>query len=330
MSEPEHAANSPRGLLGDDVTREFKPTVQWRLWIAIATAVTLFGLAYLLIERRRENALRTRLLREHAELTGSLSPRYRAVRAKVERLTMSAVAGYAGDFVAPGFTIDRLRAQPVLYGRVRAREIQRIEQVGASIRRRFDDQVGACAGLEIEKIWRFYDRGEFLMPSYVDAVRPASGVDRLRFLREDLLTRIRTDTPDLVRMSLRPLFVLVVDEGTSQIDGASRLYAWELDSERPLLRARAEGDETVIIPVRIGGMPGGGSPIPAPSGALTVTMHDCSLANRIKALLNVSTDGLRAPPEVPTPAETAAAAGDAGAIDGAMGVMPDATPSVRQ
>ncbi len=317
MSDQEHAPSTRRGLPDEAATREFKPAVQWRFWIALATALALFVVVYLVVERRRENALRARLLREHGELTGGIAPRYRSVRAKIERLTARAVASYEGDFVAPGFTIERLRAQAVLYGRVREREIQRVEQVSASIRRRFDDQVGACAGLEIEKIWRFYDRGEFLMPSYVDAVRPASGTDRLRFLREDLLTRIRTDTPDLVRMGLRPIFVLVVDEGTSQIDGASRLYAWELDGERPLVRARAEGDETVIIPVRIGGMPGGGRPIPAPSGELTVTMHDCSLANRVKALLHAETDGLRSPPNVPTPAQTAAAAGDGGAIDGA-------------
>lgn len=311
-SQPEKSsASKARGMPTQQDTEAFQPRVRWQIWGPVLLALALFAIAYVVVERRKEAAIRARLLREHAELTAPIAPRYRQVRAKVERLTLSAVGAYAGDFVAPGVDIQRLRREPVLYGRVRAREIQRAEQVPPSIRRRFDDQVGSCAGLEIEKVWRFYDRGEFLMPSYVDAVRPAEGSERLRFLREDLLTRLRADTPDLVAMGRRSVFVLIVDEGTSQIDGASRFYAWDLESEQPLVRARATGSETVIVPVRIAGMPGGGRPIPAPSGALTVTMHDCSLANRVKGLLGVATDDARSAPDVPTPAETAARGNDA-------------------
>jgi hypothetical protein len=200
-----------------------------------------------------------------------------------------------------------------LYGRVRAREIQQLSQVRDSIRRRFDDQVGACTGLEVDYVWRFYDRGEFLMPSYVDALRPARGSERLRFLREDLFARLRQDTPELIRMARHRIFVLIVDEGTSQIDGASRFYAFDLPTEQPLLRARAQGNETVIVPVRIAGMPGGGQAIPPPTGALTVTMHDCSLANRVKSLLGVATDDARSAPTVESPAQTAAQGNDASA-----------------
>jgi hypothetical protein len=314
MSDSEHkptAARSSRGLPGEKDTDEFKPAVRWQIWIPVALALALFAITYVVVERRREDAIRAKLLAEHAELTATMAPQYRRVREKLERLTMTAVGAYAGDFVAPGFTVDSLRREAVLYGRVRAREIQRLDQVRASIRRRFDDQVGSCAGLEVDRAWRFYDRGEFLMPSYIDAIRPASGSERLRFLREDLLTRLRQDTPELVRMSRHPIFVVIVDEGTSQIDGASRFYAFDLESERPLVRARAAGDETVIVPVRIGGMPGGGQAIPAANGALTVTMHDCSLANRVKAMLGVGADDARSAPTVESPAAAAARGNDA-------------------
>lgn len=304
-------ARSSRGMPGDQDTEPFKPTVRWQIWAPVLLGIALFGLAYVVVERRRENAIRTKLLSEHAQLTATLSPHYRRVREKVERITMTAVGAYAGDFVAPGFAIENLRREAVLYGRVRAREIQQLSQVKPSIRRRFDDQVGSCAGLEVDYVWRFYDRGEFLMPSYVDAIRPASGSERLRFLREDLLTRLRQDTPDLVRMGRHPIFVLIVDEGSSQIDGASRFYAFDLESERPLVRARAEGNETVIVPVRIGGMPGGGQAIPSASGALTVTMHDCSLANRVKTLLGVGADDARSAPTVESPSQAAARGNDA-------------------
>lgn len=300
---------------GAQDTEAFKPTVRWNIWGPILLALVLFGVAYVVVEKRREAAFRAKLLSEHADLTRGIAPQYQRTREKLERLTMSAVGAYQGDFVAPGVTIDTLRREAVLYGRVRAREIQRVDQVRASIRRRFDDQVGSCAGLEVDRVWRYYDRGEFLMPSYVDSVRPATGAEHLRFLREDLLTRLRNDTPELVRMSRHPVFVLIVDEGTSQIDGASRFYAFDLESERPLLRSRAEGNETVIVPVRIGGMPGGGGRIPAPSGALTVTMHDCSLANRVKAALGVGADDARSAPTVESPAAAAARGNDASAND---------------
>lgn len=316
MSDSDPKPNPPRssrGMPGDQDTESFKPTVRWRLWAPVLLGLALFGVTYVVVEKRREDAIRAKLLSEHAELTGTLAPEYRRVREKVERLTMTAVGTYAGDFVAPGFSIDSLRREAVLYGRVRAREVQQLAQVKPSIRRRFDDQVGSCAGLEVDYVWRYYDRGEFLMPSYVDAVRPASGSERLRFLREDLLTRLREDTPTLVRMARHPIFVLIVDEGSSQIDGASRFYAFDLASERPLLRARAQGNETVIVPVRIGGMPGGGQAIPPPTGALTVTMHDCSLANRVKTLLGVGADDARSAPSVESPSEAAARGDDASA-----------------
>lgn len=306
-------ARSNRGMPTEQETESFKPTVRWHVWILALLGLVLFGISYVIVEKRREDALRAKLLREHAALTGTLAREYRQVREKIERLTMTAVGAYAGDFVAPGFTIDALRREAVLYGRVRAREIQQRSQVRDSIRRRFDDQVGACAGLEVDYVWRFYDRGEFLMPSYVDALRPARGSERLRFLREDLFARLRQDTPELIRMARHRIFVLIVDEGTSQIDGASRFYAFDLPTEQPLLRARAQGNETVIVPVRIAGMPGGGQAIPPPTGALTITMHDCSLANRVKSLLGVATDDARSAPTVESPAQTAARGNDASA-----------------
>jgi hypothetical protein len=292
-------------------TAEFQPRVRWKFWIPILTVLVTFVCVYFVVENRRERAIRAKLLAEHASLTRTLAPEYQQTRAKIERLVVSALGAWAGDFHTEGLTLEQLRREPILFGRIRLGEVQRTDQVRASIRRRFEDQVGGCLGVEIERVWKFYDRGEFLMPSYIDALRPATGTDRLRFLREDLLTRLRVDTPDLVAFGRRAVFGLVVDEGRSQIDGASRIYLWDMASERLLLRARAEGNETVIIPVRISGIRGGGQPIPQPSGALTVTMHDCSLANRVKALLGAGTYDATNAPEVTAPAVTAAMANDA-------------------
>lgn len=318
--------NQERGLPTEETTAEFAPKVRWKFWLPMTVVVVGFIITYFVVERMRENTLRAKLLAEHASLTRTLSPEYQARRAKIERLVVTAVGRWEGDFHADGFTMEQLRREPVLFGRIRLSEVHRPEEVRASIRRRFEDQVGGCLGIEIERVWKFYDRGEFLMPAYVDALRPTTGTDRLRFLREDLLTRLRVDTPDLVQFGRRPIFGLVVDEGQSQIDGASRVYFWDMSTERLLLRARAEGNETVIIPVRISGIRGGGAPIPQPSGALTVTMHDCSVADRVKALLGVGTFEATNAPEVTAPSVTAAIAGDGGLGADASGA-PTSSPA---
>ncbi|MDP3276406.1 MAG: hypothetical protein Q8Q09_14505 [Deltaproteobacteria bacterium] len=307
-SSDELKPRAGRGLPDATDTESFEPKVRWHFWIPVALALVTFLVGYWVVETRRQTKLRNALLSEHAMLTRDLAPEYQRARRRIERLVQSAVGAYGGDRVEAGFTVEALRSTVSLMGRVRMGEIRGEATVAASIHRRFEDQVGGCLGIESDRVWRFFDRGEFLTTAYVDALRPAEGVDRLRFLREDLRTRLRNDTPALVQAARRRFFVLVVDEGSSQIDGPSRLYIWDFATERLLLRVRSQGDETVIVPVRIAGMPGGGQAVPAATGALTITMHDCSLANRGKALLGVGTSDLRNGPTVPSPAQTAAAA----------------------
>ncbi|MGZ7081046.1 MAG: hypothetical protein ACXVJT_16650, partial [Thermoanaerobaculia bacterium] len=249
-----------RGMLDRDAL-PFLPKVRWRFWIPIIVFIVGMLAAYFISDHRRGRRLRAQLIAEHTLLTQSLAPPYRDLRAKVERLTFSVIGPWQGTYTEPGFTAAQLEREPVLFGRVRVGEIHRLEDVETSIRHRYPDQIASCAGIESEQVYEAYRRGDFLMPSYVEGVRGISDGDRLAALRQDLQFRLERDTHDIVQWSRRNYFVLAVDEAALSIDGPTRVYIWDLRTSRLLLRARGDSGTTMISPVRIAGVPGGGLPV---------------------------------------------------------------------
>lgn len=300
-----------RGMIsGDEIaSMGFMPRVRWRLWIPVVLVLVSFIAAYRVFDMQREAKYRARLLSEHAMLTADLAPNYRAFRSKVERLAFSAVGNWQGNFKADGFTRAELLRTPVLYGRVRLGELHRIEDIDASIRRRYPDQVASCAGLEVQQAFELYRKGDFLMPGYIESVRGAQGSDRIRALRGDLEFRLRRDTAPITEMMALRYFVLSVDEAALSIDGPTRVYVWDLRTEQLVLRARGEGQDSVIVPVRIAGMPGGGQTVPQVNSGLTLSLHDCSIAAAVRQQLGDEPAGLPHAP-VAAPVATDAATGD--------------------
>jgi hypothetical protein len=177
----------------------FRPKVRWRFWIPILIVLAGAVAVYFAVEARRARVARRQLLVEHAMLTESIAPGYRATRARIEQLAFSAAGAWQGTFVAPGFTLQSLSGEPVLYGRIRVPEIHRIADVETSIRHRYPDQLASCLGIEIDLAHRFYSLGDFLMPAYVDGVHGENDAQRLQFLRQDLEYRLRRDTPERQR-----------------------------------------------------------------------------------------------------------------------------------
>ncbi len=281
--------NGPqRGMLDRDAL-PFLPKVRWRFWIPIMVFIAGMVAAYFISSHRRGRRLRAQLLAEHMVLTQSLAPPYREMRAKIERLAFSAIAPWQGTYTAPGFSLASLADEPVLYGRVRFGEIHRLEDVETSIRHRYPDQIASCTGIEAQLVYEAYRRGDFLMPAYVESVRGVSDGDRLAALRQDLQFRIERDTHDIIEWSRRRYFALAVDEAALSIDGPTRIYIWDLRDSRIVLRARGDAGSTMIIPVRIAGIPGGGGPVPRGGNALTLTEHDCSVANVVREQLGIQT-----------------------------------------
>jgi hypothetical protein len=100
------------------------------------------------------------------------------------------------------------------------------------------------------------------------------------------------------------------------------VYIWDLRDLRPVFRSRSAGEDTVIIPVRIAGIPGGNAPA-VPSGArFNLSQHDCAVANDARQQLGVQVMTMH---NAPTPEPIAAnAPGDASAATDAAPTAADA------
>jgi hypothetical protein len=297
-------------LIQPEELEPFKPRVNWRFWAPILAVLLMFPLVWGIYRHREAKRQRARLLAEHAMLTGDLAPAYRARRAMVERLVLQSVAPWEGELRAEGFTYGELTREPVVYARTRLGEVRDLAGVYRSIRHRYPDQLLGCLGVETYPARDFFEKGEFLLPEFVDAVREAGGVPRLAALRSDLLFRLRRDTPLLAEGLRRPLLVVAVDEARASILGPSRVYVYDLRDGRALLRARSEGDAVTLVPVRIHGIPAP-PPTPSTSPRPTVSLHDCAVASSVRRALGASEDTLQHLPPEPPPTATPADAGAA-------------------
>ena len=324
MSSPpdspvEELSGSHRGMIPRDEL-PFLPQIKWRFWAPILGILIAFPLLWGIKRDREARRMRERLLREHATLTATLGPDYRATRQFIETSALEAVGPYAGDLRATDLTLDNLVREPVLYGRLRVHEVRAPADVAASIRHRYPDQLGSCLGFESLFARELLDKGAFLLPSFVDAVRGADSTERLHALREDLIFRLRRDTGLLVQHLRRRYLVLAVDESRASVDGPTRVFVYDLAARRPVLRARGDGCDVRVIPFQMAGLPTPPRRAHPLTGA-SVSGHDCSVANSVRRALGVEPLGMMHAPDAPAPPALAGAPTTADA-----GVSTDAHP----
>ncbi len=284
---------------------DFLPRVNWRFWAPVLTLVIAFPAIWTYLRHRELEARRGELLREHAALTGDLASRYNVVRDRLEGLVLRSVGPYEGDLREPTFHLEDLASGASLYARTRLGEIHDRNDLAASIRHRYADQVMPCLGLEGAWLRELFDKGAFLRPSYVDTVRGADSPERIAALRTDLRGRLSRDRASLEQALALRYFVLAVDEAALSIEGPTRVYVFDVTTGRPLLRVRGEGNDLVLVPFRIAGVPAPAAN--APRGRTpTVSQHDCSVANSVRSALGVSPMGLTHGP-APEPFDPSAA-----------------------
>jgi hypothetical protein len=315
-SPVDEPGSSHRGMIPRDEL-PFLPKIKWRFWAPVLVVLVGFPLVWNLKRDREARRLRERLLREHTALTATLGPDYRAVRQFIEASAFEAVGPYAGDLRDANLTLEGIARESVLYGRVRVHEVHSPAEIAASIRHRYPDQLCACLGLEPLLARELFDKGAFLLPSFVDAVRGADSTERLHALREDLIFRLRRDTPLLVNHLRRRYFILAVDEAHASIDGPTRVFIYDLPARRVVLRARGQGTDLRVIPFQMVGLP---SPPPRahPFTGGSVSGHDCSVANTARTVLGIAPMGMLHAPDLPRPVA------DAGSTDAAT--VSDAHP----
>lgn len=311
-SDPPDDLPPARGLAPKD-DQPFAPRVNWRFWAPVLVVVLGFPIIWTQRKQAEANRRRSLLLREHATLTASIAPPYLQMRERVLRWTAEGVGAYAGDMRDPAFSWDAFVADRALYGRVRVHEVHDQATALRSLQHRYPDQLTPCLGVEVTFARQVFEKGEFLLPSFVQAVRDSDDATRLHALREDLLFRLRRDTAALVDASRRRYFILGVDEGRASVQGATRVFVFDLQSGRPMLRARGLGDDLVFIPFQIHGSPRPVGRMPTPG----LSQHDCSVGNAVRAVAGVRQLGIQHAPDPPPedagapPADAARSAPDA-------------------
>lgn len=300
----EPPVDEPRSSHRGMIPREelpFLPQIKWRFWAPVIAILVAFPLLWGIKRDREARRRREQLLREHAALTATLGPDYRSLRRYIEAAAVEAVGAYPGDLRDPALSMDALARENALYGRVRVHEVRRPEDVAASVRHRYPDQLLSCLGVEATAARELLDKGAFLQPSFVDAVRSAPSTERLHALREDLIFRLRRDTAFLVGALRRRYLVLAVDEARASVDGPTRVFVYDLQARRVLLRARGAGSDVRVIPFQIAGLPAAPPRARAALSSGSVSAHDCSVANDVRRTLGVEPMGMANAPEDPPP-----------------------------
>ncbi|MFO0628716.1 MAG: hypothetical protein U0325_24285 [Polyangiales bacterium] len=298
----------------------FSPRINWRFWAPVLVVVVGFPLIWTQRRNAEANRRRAQLLADHANLTASLAPNFLQLRTRIVRWTLDAVGPYPGDLRAPSFTWDGFVADRALYARVRVHEVRDEATALTSLHHRYPDQLTHCLGIEVSLAREVLDKGQFLLPSWPQAVRDASDGTRLHALREDLLFRLRRDTAALLDASRRRYFVLGVDEGRASVQGPTRVMIFDLRDGSPVLRARGRGDDLVFIPFQIHGSPRPVGAMPLPG----LSQHDCSVANAVRVVAGVAPLGIQHAPSPAPAGDAAAPRADAAAPADATAPRPDA------
>lgn len=309
---PSNEESPHRGLIPREEL-DFLPRVRWRFWGPVLAVLVIFPTVWLTLRHRELVRQRDGLAREYAARVAPLAPAYRGGRARIEGLILASLGEWAGDHRDPALTWEALTREPVLYARTRLGEIHGRDDLAASVRHRYADQLLACMAVQFAWARELLDKGAFLLPAQLEEIRNADTPERVAALRADLLLRLRRDRADLERSLGLRYFVLAVDEAPLSIDGPTRVYVYDLRDGRSVLRARGTGEGLLLVPFRIAGLPA--PPPDSPRGrAPTVSQHDCAVANDVRAAMGLVRLGMRHVPD-PPPADAGTAddaAGDAG------------------
>jgi len=318
VSEPHARLRPARPDSGGD-RPAYLPRIPW-VWIALgALGLGVVAGGYWLKEQRRANELRADILRVHEQLSDA-SERYLAFRTKLEGWIQAAASAQPRQHVDERLNLAGLRSGNGLYLRLSAADAKDPEGIDKGARAMDVDAIGKCLGLTPASARGLWERGDFLMPSWIDQAHAENGVMRLRVLDEMLARRIRNDLPSVLALLDSQWFMLVLQQGETRRDHPVDVFLWDVKRGERLLSARVQASG-MLVPIRnaIGEGPAGPRP-PAQltSGAAT----DCSIASQLKALTGVPDARMHA--AVPGQEDSAGATADGGVPDG--GLAP-ATPT---
>lgn len=263
---------------------EYAPRFPWR-WVllGLVTAIVLGG-GYWWREQQKEADLRARIVQAYEQRLGDVVNRYRGFREQVEGWVIEAAeADPPARYVDPRLRISALHQGQGLYLRLPAARARSAESIDEAARSMGPDAITRCLGVTPISMRGFYEKGDFLMPGWIDrASEDEAGMMRLRVIDDELARYSERDLPSILNMMQSQYLLLVLERGETRATGPVDVYLYDLRARRKLLSVRTE-PAGVLIPVRIavkGAPPAPRVPVRTDSPGAT----DCSIAAQVKEL----------------------------------------------
>jgi hypothetical protein len=275
----------------------------WR-WVGLFLVVTVVGsVGYWYKETRKADLLRAQIISVHEKQLAPISRAYSDLRDRLEALIVKAAHQKPESYVDPRLNLDGLRAGKGLYLLLPINRALSKELIARASGDSGGDAIARCLGVEAAPAKDLWQKGSFLLPSWLDEARQTTNVMRLRVIDDELARRIRRDLPSVTKLLHPDWFLLVIQLGKTRQDAPVDVFLWDLRSGKNLLSARIQA-EGMLVPVRFSSK---GAPPPirlGPDALKGSGAADCSIAAQVKTMTGrkvADFESLIQPPKTPSP-----------------------------
>jgi hypothetical protein len=258
----------------------FGPRFPWKRVTALAVLIGGVGGWYWYDQHQEAERLRASIHSAYEKEVEPAAARIRNFRDQInEWVAEAADRPPAEDWADPRLKLSKLHDAQGLYLRIQADKASSPASIRKAASKMTPDAIPRCLGISPISLRGLYEKGQFLEPEWLERVRKASGVMRLRVLKDEIHRHVRRDLPMMLNMLRSDYFLLVLQHGETRSKHPVDVYLWDLEQDEMLLRARTEA-EGLLLPVRIRM----GNPPEAPGkvGVRSPGAADCSIAAQIK------------------------------------------------
>ena len=266
-----------------DESAAYLPKIPWRYVLLGTLSVATVTGGFYWKEQRKADELRAAMIRVHETELAEARAAYLGLRDKLEGLILSAADAPTEKVIDRRLNIPGLRSGSGLYLRLPLAQAKSKSGIAAGAKAMDGDLIATCLGLAPTSVRGLYEKGEFLLPGFIDEVKKQSSVMRLRVQDEMLSRRIRADLPSVLGQLRSDWFLLVLQEGENRRDAPVRVFLWDLAHSELLARARVQS-QGVLLTSHI--LSKGLDPRTAPAAGERTTgaANDCSIASQLKQL----------------------------------------------
>lgn len=283
MTKPDRPQVQPARPRADDEAAGYMPSVPWR-WIGLAaTTLAVLGAAYWWNEQSKAQALRAGIVRLHQDALAEASTRYVEFRQDITDRILRAATSEPRGHADRQLKVAGLRGTPGLYLRIARRSARSAQDIAKAAAAAEPDVIATCMGLSPLSARGLYERGDFLLPSWLDEAKTTDSVLRLRVIDDELTRRVKRDLPSVLALFQARWFLLVLEHGPRDREPVD-VFLWDLREADPLLDARVQSRGVLMSArARFDAMPSS-APRLDPGRAHRSGAHDCSIGSQIKEL----------------------------------------------